>query len=342
MSPTQVGKLRVAVVGPGRISRAHLVAIRNNAEVAELAAVVGLPHEHERTAALASEFGAQRTYDELDAALRDTAIDAVVLTVPNHLHREIAVRSLRSGKHVLVEKPLANTLEDADAMIEAAGSAGRVLMTAQCRRFFSGALEARRRVASLGRPLAITQILGVHVDDAKADWWRSASKTGGLALGLNGPHVIDTMLWLMDDKPVSVYAQTSRMKPHLWEGEDEATVVLTFADGSIATGHLSLNMRQATNERWIVGPHGDMQLTNDRTLLADGERVVDGRLTAYIDGDESFDGQFREFATAIREGRAPMASAEETRAVVEVLAAALQSAERNQPVSLQVEERSFA
>lgn len=342
MSGQQGGKLRVAVIGPGRISRAHLVAIRNNADIAELSAVVGLPHEHDRTAALATEFGARRAYDDLEAALGDSATDAVVLTVPNHLHREIAVRCLRAGKHVLVEKPLANTLEDADAMIDAADSTGRVLMVAQCRRFFPGALEARRRVASLGRPLAITQILGVHADDAKADWWRSASKTGGLALGLNGPHVIDTILWLMGEKPVSVYAQTSRMKPHLWEGEDEATVVLTFLDGSIATGHLSLNMRQAANERWIVGPHGGMQLTNDRTLIVDGERVVDGKLTAYIDGDESFDGQFREFATAIREGRAPMASAEETRPVVEVLAAALQSAQRNQPVSLQVEERSFA
>jgi predicted dehydrogenase len=327
-------KLRVAVIGPGRISRAHLVAIRNNTSVAELAAIVGLPSEHERTVALATEFAAGRACDDLDAALADEAIDAVVLTVPNHLHRELAVKALRAGKHVLVEKPLANTVEDADAMIAAAEAAGRVLMVAQCRRFFPAAAEARRRITELGRPLDITHVLGVHVEDAKTDWWRSASMTGGLALGLNGPHVIDTILWLMGDEPIRVYAQTSRLRPQKWEGEDQATVVLTFADGSIATGHLSLNLKPEANERWIVGPQGCMQLSNDRTLVLNGECVVNGKLSAYIDGDESFDTQFREFVTAIREGRAPLASAAEVRPSVAVLAAALESAARNQPISL--------
>ena len=162
----------------------------------------------------------------------------------------------------------------------------------------------------------------------------SAALGSGLALGLNGPHVVDTMLWLMDDVPVKVYAQTSRMKPQQWEGEDQATLVLTFRDGSIATGHVSLNMRPEANERWIVGPQGVMHLTNDRTLTLRGERIVTGAEGAYIDGDESFDGQFREFALAIREGRQPQACATQVRAVVEVLAAALQSAAAGQPVSL--------
>lgn len=327
-------RIRIAVVGPGRISRAHLVAIRNNPELVELAAVVGLPHERERTAALAAEFGAAAAVDDLALALADPETDAVVLTVPNHLHRELAVQALRAGKHVLVEKPLANTLEDADAMIAAARAAVRVLMVAQCRRFFPAAQEARRRVEDLGRPLDVTQVLGVSVDAVKTDWWRSAAKTGGLALGLNGPHVVDTMLWLLGEKPVRVYAQASRLKPQQWEGEDQATVVLTFADGSTATGHVSLNMKPDTNERWIVGPRGTMQLTHDRTLVVDGERIVEGKLTAYVDGDESFDGQLREFATAIREGRQPLSSALEARPVVEVLAAALQSAASGLPVAL--------
>jgi predicted dehydrogenase len=327
-------QLKVAVVGPGRISRAHLVAIRNNPDLAELVAVVGLPHESARTAALAAEFGAPRSYDDLDHALADSGIDAVVLTVPNHLHREVAVRALHAGKHVLVEKPLATTVEEADAMIAASRDARRVLMTAQCRRFFAGAQEARRRVASLGRPLDIVHVLGVNVDAPKTDWWKSSAKTGGLALGLNGPHVVDTILWFMGEMPVRVYAQTSRLKPEQWEGEDQATVVLTFADGSIATAHVSLNMRPDTNERWVVGPRASLQLTNDRTLTIDGERIVAGKLSAYIDGDESFDAQFREFALAIREGRTPLASAEETRGVVAVLAAALDSAARNAPVTL--------
>ena len=327
-------KLHIAVVGPGRISRAHLTAVRNNADIAELSVVVGLPQESGRTRELATEFGAEQASDDFEAVLADPRIDAIVLTVPNHLHRDMAVRALNARKHVLVEKPLANTVEEVDDMIAAAEANDRILMAAQCRRFFPAVREARKYVADLGRPLDITQMLGVHVDAAKADWWKSAAKTGGLALGLNGPHVVDTIIWLMGEAPVRVYAQTSRLKPEQWEGEDQATVVMTFADGSTATGHLSLNMRPDTNERWIVGPKGSMQLTHDRKLSLNGEVVMDGKLTAYIDGDESFDGQFREFALAIREGRAPLASAREVRPVVRVLAAALESARTNRPVEL--------
>ncbi|MDF3881444.1 Gfo/Idh/MocA family protein [Cupriavidus basilensis] len=329
-----MNKIRVAVIGPGRISRAHLNAIRNNADVAQLSSVVGLPHEHERTVALAKEFGADKASDDLALTLSDPEIDAIVLTVPNHLHRDVAIQAMRAGKHVLVEKPLANSVEDADAMIAEANATGRLLMVAQCRRFFAGAALAKKRIRELGRPLDITHVLGVFVDDAKVDWWRSASKAGGLAIGLNGPHVVDTILWLMGEQPVRVYTQTTRLKPEKWEGEDQATIVLTFADGSIATGHLSLNMRAHVNERWMVGPKGCMQLTNDRTLTLNGDTVVSAELTPYIDGDESFDGQFREFAMAIREGRSPLCSAVEVRPVVAVLAAALESASRNMPIEL--------
>jgi predicted dehydrogenase len=326
-------RLRTAVVGPGRIARAHLRAVRRNDDVAALAAVVGLPEEAERTRALAAEFGAERASDNLEEILGDPHIDAVVLTLPNHLHRPIAVKALDFGKHVLVEKPLATTVADAEAIVAAAARAGRTLMTAQCRRFFAGALEAKRRVEQLGRPLDIIHVLGVNADAPKADWWRSAKSTGGLVLGLNGPHVFDTILWLMGERPVDVYARIARMKPY-WEGEDQATVVLSFEDGSTATGHLSLNMRPDVNERWIVGPKGSMRLVHDRTLWVGEEKVIDEELVPYIEGDASFDGQFREFALSIREGREPMASGQEVVAVVEVMEAAWESAGHGRPVTM--------
>lgn len=327
-------KLRTAVVGPGRIAVAHLTAIRNNPELSELAAVVGLPAEAERTQQLASQFGANRASNNLDEVLADTNVDAVVLCLPNHLHKPVAIKALKAGKHVLVEKPLSNTVEEAEDMVREADAANRTLMVAQCRRFFPGARETKTRVAELGRPLDIVHILGVNVLAPKVDWWRSATSTGGLVLGLNGPHVIDTILWLMGETPIRVYAQTSRMKKDSWEGEDQATVVMTFADGSTATGHLSFNMRPDTNERWIIGPKGNMHLVHDRTLWVEGKKVMEGDLTPYIEGDEAFDNQFKEFASAIRDGRPPLASAQEVKPVVRVLEAALESAKRNQPIEL--------
>jgi predicted dehydrogenase len=238
---------------------------------------------------------------------------------------------------VLVEKPLAVTVADVDRMIAAAERHDRVLMAAQCRRFFRGAQLAKQRIGELGGPISLVHNLGVFADGLATGWWKSAADVGGLALGLNGPHVVDTMLWLVDAVPTRVYARTRRLRPH-WEGEDEAVVIVDFADGSLGTGYLSLNAREAFNDRWITGPDGAMRLVDDRNLWLDGEPVVREPVTPYIDGDSSFEAQFREFATAIAERRIPQASAREVRRVTVVLQAALESQRTGLPVELDGDE----
>ena len=332
-STSPASKLRLALIGPGRISVAHLAAVRAGSDLAELAAIAGLPEEESRTRELAERFGAHKTFTSAEAVFTDPDIDAVILTVPNHQHCPLAVRALESGKHVLVEKPLSRTVAEADAMIVAARRAGRVLMVAQCRRFFRGARMAKERIGELGRPLNITHILGVYTTEPRRPWWKSATDTGGLALGLNGPHVVDPIVWLIGKQPIRVYAQTQRFRSG-WEGEDEASLIISFSDGSMATGILSESMRPPVNERWIVGPNGMMRMTDDRNVWLNGEQIAAEEVTPYLEGDAGFEGQFREFASAIREKRTPLASAEEVRPVVQVLEGARMSAAQNRPVDI--------
>jgi UDP-N-acetyl-2-amino-2-deoxyglucuronate dehydrogenase len=325
--------LRVALIGPGRISVAHLDAITHDPTLATLVAVAGLPAERERTQSLSARFGAERAPAEIDEVLAADDIDAAILTVPNHVHADLAVRLLEAGKHVLVEKPLANTVAECDRILAAAGRSGRHVMVGQCRRFFAGAQMARELTAGLGRPLVVNHHLGVFVEDAAADWWRSASAAGGLAVGLNGPHVLDTMLWLINAEPIRVHARTRRLRDK-WEGEDEAVVVIDFDDGSLGVGHISLNATVPVNSRWITGPHGSLHLVDDRNLWHDGLSVASEPLTPYIDGDASFRGQFREFATALRDGRAPRPDGADGRRVVEIMEAIHSSARTGDPVLL--------
>lgn len=328
-----VSKLKVALIGPGRISVAHLAAVRANCELAELVAIAGLPEEEGRTRELAEKFGAHRALTSVETVFKDPEIEAVILTVPNHQHCPLAVRALESGKHVLVEKPLARTVAETDEMIAAARRAGRVLMVGQCRRFFRGARVAKERIGELGRPLNITHILGVYTTEPRRPWWKSATDTGGLALGLNGPHVVDPIVWLIGAPPIRVYAQTQRFRSG-WEGEDEASLIISFADGSMATGILSESMRPHVNERWITGPNGTMRMVDDRNVWLNGEQVVAEEVTPYLEGDAGFEGQFREFAMAIREKRTPMASAEEVRPVIQVLEGARLSAAQSRPIEI--------
>ncbi len=315
--------IRVALVGPGRISVAHLDAITHDPSLAALVAVAGLPEEQGRTSELAQRFGAERATVVDDVVTADD-IDAVVVTVPNHVHSPLAVRLLDHGKHVLVEKPLANSVEECDTIIDAAERSSRFVMVGQCRRFFAGAERARETIDQLGRPLVLNHHLGVYVEDAATGWWRSAAAAGGLAVGLNGPHVLDTMLWLIDSRPTGVYAQTRRLRDN-WEGEDEAVLVVDFEDGSIGTGHISLNASAPVNLRWVNGPYGSLHLADDRNLWINGRTTVQEDVVPYIDGDASFRGQFREFVTGIREGRAPCPRAVDGREVVRVMEAVRES-----------------
>ncbi len=312
-------KLRVGIVGLGRISPAHIRAVKACADLAELPAVVS--RRRELAQAVARQHGVGRVYGDLEEALAGRALDAVVLCSPNHLHAPQAIAAAAAGCHVLVEKPLANTVAEADAMIRIASQRQVVLMVAQCRRFTKAALRAKECLAEMGPALSIVHTLAVQFPGVLTEWWPSAEKTGGLALGLNGPHVVDTILWLMDSRPVRVQATVARHNTQ-WEGEDEAALLLDFPDGGIGVGHLSFNAVPGFNERFIVAARGTMRMTDDTRLLVNDQVTVDESYGPYLQGGPNFDAQMREFLTAIRDGRTPLASAMEVRACVEVLEAA--------------------
>jgi len=158
----------------------------------------------ERAARVADTAGAEATTD-LDVAVRDPEVDAVDICLPTSLHRTAAERAFEAGKHVFLEKPLALTLEDADAILAAAERAGRTLMVGLVLRFWPEYVELERRIAggALGRPLAVsTQRLSPPADWNQ--WMADRSQSGGTAVDLM-IHDFDQMNWLLG-RPRSVYA----------------------------------------------------------------------------------------------------------------------------------------
>ncbi len=314
-----MAKLRIGIVGLGRIAPAHIRAVKRAGDLAELVAFVSRRGDH--AAVLAQQHHVPRVYASLDEVLAADAVDALVLCSPNHLHAAQAVACARAKRHVLVEKPLANSVAEADAMIAAADEHGVVLMVAQCRRFTEAVRQARERLEAIGPIRSIVHTLAVHFPGLATNWWTSAESTGGLVLGLNGPHVVDTICWFFGQRPTRVQATAVRHNQE-WEGEDEAALLLDFPGGGIGVGHLSFNAAHGVNERFVVGGRGTLHLTNETRLAVNGQVVVDEVYGPYLEGGPNFDAQMREFLTAIRDGRTPIASASEVRASVEVLEAA--------------------
>jgi predicted dehydrogenase len=162
----------------------------------------------DRAAALAEMVGGAPTTD-LHAAVSDPEVDAVDICLPTPLHREWAERALAAGKHVFLEKPLALTAEDADAIVSAGAEAGRVLMVGLVLRFWPEYVELERRISAgeLGRPRAVsTYRLSPPID--WNDWMADAAQSGGVAVDML-VHDFDQMNWLLG-RPRRVFATEPR------------------------------------------------------------------------------------------------------------------------------------
>lgn len=159
----------------------------------------------DRAAAVAAAVGAELTSD-LESAIRDPEIDAVDVCLPTPLHREAAETAFAAGKHVFLEKPIALSLEDADAILAAAERSGRFLMVGLVLRFWPEYVELRRRVAAgeLGRPLAVSTFRLSPPADWN-DWMADPSRSGGVPVDLL-IHDFDQMNWLLGT-PRRVYAR---------------------------------------------------------------------------------------------------------------------------------------
>lgn len=202
--------LGTAVIGCGRISRSHLAAVNAHPDLARLVAVVDQDRGLAESAA--AKYGAPVVSADLDEVLLRDDVDAVVICLPNALHAPVAIAAARAGKHVLVEKPMATSVDEATAMAQAAREHDVTLAIAQCRRYFNAieALLAQR--SRFGDLISIQVSLGVRWDGPQADWWRDTVRASGLVIALNGPHTLDFVQMMMGELPLRVHAESVRRK----------------------------------------------------------------------------------------------------------------------------------
>lgn len=322
-------KFGIAVVGCGRISSNHLKGIQEQADNIRLVAVVDtLP---ERAEEKKTAYNAEKAYHCLEDALRDPDVEGVDLCLPHYLHHPIAIRCMQAGRHVMVEKVMSTSYEDSLDMVKTAQAAGVTLMVGQSRRFFAAVQQSvtLAHAGEIGDIFNIISVWQTKVDHALTNWWKSKAQAGGLLVALNGSHAVDYITWLKNYRyPKSVYCQLNHINDD-WEGEDEVTMVLTYADHATATVHLSFNQEDYRHFRIIQGTKGNMYLDDEKTLYVNGKVAVSHEKMPF-----SFGLQINEFVTAIREGREPLCSGRIVAPVNAILDAAFLSAKTGQVVDL--------
>jgi predicted dehydrogenase len=241
-----VRPVRVCVVGCGGVSGSHLSAYQAH-RLAELVACVDLRQPVAEAAA--RRYGARRWETDWEAAVGQEDVDLVDVCLPHDLHAPVAIAAARAGKHVFVEKPIANTLAEADAMIGAARAAGVRLMVDQTKRFEPRHRQIKALVEAgvLGPPVlaksAYPQDITYaweHMDAGrKRTYWKHDGVIGGI-----GIHTLDLLRWLLGEvESVAAVAGRSGLLGADRRTEDSGIVLLRFRNGAVAESTVSYVLR---------------------------------------------------------------------------------------------------
>lgn len=255
--------ISICLIGAGRAGRVHANSLTRHLPAGRLACIVDPAAGP--LAALAAEYGVDRRFASLEEALAWGRFDAVVITTPTFTHRPLAVAAAEAGKHVFVEKPMALSLEECDAMIAAAERSGVHLQVGFMRRFdpeFAAAYE-RIQAGAIGRPMVIKSL--THGPGLPPPWARDLRTSNGMLAEVNS-HDWDCTRWLVGSNPERVYTEVADFKgaahqvetPHFY---DNVVVSIRFESGTLGSISGICPCEYGYDARVeIVGERGIMQI----------------------------------------------------------------------------------
>lgn len=253
-------KVRYAVVGLGHIAQTAVLPGFQNTDSSELAALVsGDPRKRD---VLGRRHGVQAVgYDGYDALLESGAVDAVYLALPNHLHADYAIRAARAGVHVLVEKPMAVTEAEAEAMIAAAKEAGVKLMVAYRLHFEAANLEVVEivRGGRLGEARLFESAFTVPV--RRGDIRLGPVAQGGGALWDLGTYCVNAARYLFGEEPVEAlaYSASTPGDPRFERCDETTSAILAFPGGRTAAFTVSFGTVARSYYR-VAGTEGEVRV----------------------------------------------------------------------------------
>ena len=243
-----MSKTRVGLIGTGFIGDIHAAAFKSVPE-AEVVAVASPPPGQAK--AFAGERGIPKAFQDYRDLLALKEVDVITLGIPNHLHAPVAIEAAKAGKHVICEKPLCRTLEEADRMIEACHKAGVLLMYAEELCFAPKYVRARQLAeeGALGRVFLVKQSeehFGPHMP-----WFWDVEKSGGGVLLDMGCHSIEYARWLLGKPKVKSVLASMGTYVHgdKTKGEDHSFCIVEYEGGRTALAENSWAKQGGVDDR---------------------------------------------------------------------------------------------
>jgi predicted dehydrogenase len=302
-------ELRAAIVGLGRWGRSLVASVQGRSEHIRFALA------HTRTRATAQDFcraNALPLVDRYEDVLASPDVEAVVLATPHSLHEREIKEAAAAGKHIFVEKPITLTRGSADAVVDAARSAGVVLAVGFCRRFHPSVAELRERLRA-GRLGSVIAMVAQHTTStgqfiAAENWRASPDEAPGGAMTAVGVHSIDHMIEFAG-RVRDVRCVTARVIAG--SSDDTTTVMLRFVGG--ATGLIFCSVATATNFSFtLYGSEGLAEISRPNLerlrFVPLSQHAPTGPITAPPDdvvehaGFDMLNAELTAFARSIRDG----------------------------------------
>jgi UDP-N-acetylglucosamine 3-dehydrogenase len=300
--------IRVGVIGVGAMGQHH-VRIYHEMEGVELVGISDV--DRTRVEELASQYGTKpfTDYKELLAE----RLDAVSIVVPTTLHKQVTMDVLESGANILVEKPVADTIENADSMIKAAREAGRVLMIGHIERF-NPAVTRMKEIVNSG-------LLGkiVSISTRRVGPYNPRIRDVGIIIDL-GVHDIDVISYLYGSKVSEVYSIAGN---DIHSQEDHASMILKFKDNRSGVVELNWLTPHKTREMTVVGLQGVAYLDYiDQTVsIHDKEWIREAK----VEKGEPLKKEIEHFVQSVNESKTPLITGEDGKHALEVALAAIKS-----------------
>ncbi len=337
-------EIRLGVIGSGFMGRTNAETISKYLNGARLVSIAG----GSRAPKLAEEYRTESDAS-VQALLERKDINAVFISTPHSEHAAQAVMAAEHGKHILLDKPMATTVEECDRIVAAAKKSGVNLMIMFGQRFRKVNIEAHRLIqeGAIGR---VTQIHAYALNSgglASLPPWQSAPENLGTLFG-HGIHNLDQVRWFTGDEVISVAAQVQREAPS--NNEVSTMAILGLRRGAMATVWVSWTIAspgfpasafsaRVVGEKGILelDAYGQLRLGRDGAWSIITEQMpIDFKGKGMLDPVrlEAYAAQGTEFLNSIREKRAPSVTGEDGRAAVAIALAAYQSAAENRIVLL--------
>ncbi|MFC4388714.1 Gfo/Idh/MocA family protein [Gracilibacillus marinus] len=341
-----MSKLRVAVIGCGSISKLrHLPEYVSNKHV-EIVAVCDIVKERAETTA--KEYSA-KAYTDYEKAISESNADIVSVCLPNYLHAPVSIFALEQGKHVLCEKPMATSEEEAIQMIEASKKANKKLMIAHNQRFVKSHEKARQLISDgkLGKIYSFRTAFGHGGPegwsiDGENSWFFRKKEAFIGALGDLGVHKADVIRYILDTEFVEVASMIESSAKANSDVDDQAVTILRSQNGIIGTLTASWAYKVGEDNATIIyGEKGMLRLEDDPQYsmivkYVDGTNVNYelGQIQTNDNDGQTSSGVIDHFVDCIRHDKKPLIDGEEGYKSLQIILAALESNEQKRTIKL--------